>query len=111
MPGSLVSTRSSFCAASSVPSATLTCPAWMDRPMPTPPPWWIDTQVAPLAGLTRALSSGQSARGAGGAGGGGSPADDDRRPDPPRCHQLVEPQACPVALALAEPADAGRQAL
>ncbi len=29
--------------------------------MPTPPPWWIDTQVAPLATLTIALSSGQSA--------------------------------------------------
>jgi hypothetical protein len=33
----------------------------MDRPMPTPPPWWIDTQVAPEAVLTRALSGGQSA--------------------------------------------------
>ena len=29
--------------------------------MPTPPPWWIDTHVAPEAVLTRALSSGQSA--------------------------------------------------
>ncbi len=29
--------------------------------MPTPPPWWIDTQEAPDAVLTRALSSGQSA--------------------------------------------------
>ena len=29
--------------------------------MPTPPPWWIDTQVAPAAVLTSALSSGQSA--------------------------------------------------
>lgn len=29
--------------------------------MPTPPPWWMDTQEAPLAVLTRALSSGQSA--------------------------------------------------
>ena len=61
MPGSLVSTRSIFWAASSVPSATHTCPAWIERPMPTPPPWWIDTQVAPEAVLTRALSSGQSA--------------------------------------------------
>jgi hypothetical protein len=61
MPGSLVSTRSSFCAARSVPSATLTWPAWIDRPMPTPPPWWIDTQDAPLATLTIAFSSGQSA--------------------------------------------------
>ena len=29
--------------------------------MPTPPPWWMDTQVAPDAALTSALSSGQSA--------------------------------------------------
>ena len=29
--------------------------------MPTPPPWWIDTQDAPLATLTIAFSSGQSA--------------------------------------------------
>ena len=61
MPGSLVSTRASFCAASGVPSATETWPAWIERPMPTPPPWWIDTQEAPDAVLTSALSSGQSA--------------------------------------------------
>src|SRR5690606_23914003 len=42
--GSFASTRASFCAASSVPSATDTCPAWIDRPMPTPPPWCSDTQ-------------------------------------------------------------------
>ena len=36
-------------------------PAWIERPMPTPPPWWIDTQVAPAAVLTSAFSSGQSA--------------------------------------------------
>ena len=29
--------------------------------MPTPPPWWIDTQDAPDAVLSRALRSGQSA--------------------------------------------------
>ena len=29
--------------------------------MPTPPPWWIDTHVAPDEALTSALSSGQSA--------------------------------------------------
>jgi hypothetical protein len=28
--------------------------------MPTPPPWWIDTQVAPDAVLSSAFSSGQS---------------------------------------------------
>ena len=61
MPGSLVSTRSSFCAASAVPSATQTWPAWIERPMPTPPPWWMETQDAPEAVLTSAFSSGQSA--------------------------------------------------
>lgn len=29
--------------------------------MPTPPPWWRETQEAPEATLTMALSSGQSA--------------------------------------------------
>src|SRR6478735_1972106 len=53
MPGSLVSTRSIFCAASSVPSATVTWPACRERPMPTPPPWWNDTQVAPEAADAR----------------------------------------------------------
>ena len=38
----------------------LTWPVWIDRSMPTPPPWWIDTHVAPLAVLTSASSSGQS---------------------------------------------------
>src|ERR1035441_6869478 len=61
MAGSLVRTRSSLAPASSVPSATQTWPAWMDRPMPTPPPWWMDTQDAPEAVLTSAFSSGQSA--------------------------------------------------
>ena len=61
MPGSLVSTRRSFSPASAVPSATQTWPAWIERPMPTPPPWWIDTHVAPDAVLTSALRSGQSA--------------------------------------------------
>ncbi len=36
-------------------------PAWIERPIPTPPPWWIDTHVAPDAVLANALSSGQSA--------------------------------------------------
>ena len=59
--GSAVSTRRMRSAASGVPSATTTCPAWIDLPMPTPPPWWIDTHEAPQAVLTSALSSGQSA--------------------------------------------------
>ena len=29
--------------------------------MPTPPPWWIDTQVAPDATFSMAFNSGQSA--------------------------------------------------
>ena len=29
--------------------------------MPTPPPWWNDTQLAPVAVLTSALRIGQSA--------------------------------------------------
>ena len=61
MPGSATSTRDSFSAARSVPSATHTMPAWIERPMPTPPPWWMLTHVAPLAVLTSAFSSGQSA--------------------------------------------------
>ncbi len=55
------STRSIFAAASGVPSATHTWPACSDRPMPTPPPWWNDTQVAPDAVEVSAFSTGQSA--------------------------------------------------
>ena len=40
--------------------ATTTMPACCEKPMPTPPPWWNDTQVAPEAQLSSALSSGQS---------------------------------------------------
>jgi len=58
--GSFQSTRSSRRAASFVPSATITMPACCEKPMPTPPPWWIDTQVAPEAQLRSALRSGQS---------------------------------------------------
>ncbi len=56
-----MSTRSSLVAARAEPSATDTWPAWIERPMPTPPPWWSDTQDAPEAVLTSALSNGQSA--------------------------------------------------
>ena len=48
-------------AARSVPSATHTWPAWSERPMPTPPPWWKETHEAPVAVLTSALRIGQSA--------------------------------------------------
>ena len=56
-----MSTRSSFSAARSEPSATTTIPAWIDRPIPTPPPWWMLTHDAPDAVFTSALRSGQSA--------------------------------------------------
>ena len=36
-------------------------PAWIEYPMPTPPPWCTDTHVAPDAVLRRALRTGQSA--------------------------------------------------
>ena len=61
VPGSVVSTRSSRSAASSVPSATTTMPAWIELPMPTPPPWCTLTHVAPAATLSRAFRIGQSA--------------------------------------------------
>ena len=47
-------------AAASVPSAQITMPACCEKPMPTPPPWCSDTQVAPDAVLSSALRSGQS---------------------------------------------------
>src|SRR5207244_7938314 len=49
VPGSVVSTRSRRSAASSVPSATTTMPAWIELPIPTPPPWCTLTHVAPAA--------------------------------------------------------------
>src|SRR5262245_235076 len=61
VPGSVVSTRSSRSSASAEPSATTTMPAWIELPIPTPPPWWTLTQVAPAATLSRALRIGQSA--------------------------------------------------
>ena len=40
--------------------ATMTMPACWEKPMPTPPPWWSETQVAPLAQFRSAFRSGQS---------------------------------------------------
>src|SRR5205814_192145 len=60
VPGSVVSTRSSRSAISSVPSATTTIPAWSEFPIPTPPPWWTLTQVAPAATFSSAFRIGQS---------------------------------------------------
>src|SRR6476620_4225445 len=59
--GSVVSTRSRRSAIPSVPSATTTMPAWIAFPIPTAPPWWTLTQVAPAATLTCAFRIGQSA--------------------------------------------------
>ena len=59
-PGRSTARAPAACAASGVPSATITMPACCEKPMPTPPPWCSDTQVAPRAVLSSALSSGQS---------------------------------------------------
>ena len=56
-----MSTRSRRAAASGVPSATITIPACSEFPIPTPPPWWKLTQVAPHAVFSNALRMGQSA--------------------------------------------------
>ena len=40
-----------------LPSATMTMPACWLKPMPTPPPWWKETQVAPPTALISALSN------------------------------------------------------
>ena len=93
--------------------------------MPTPPPWWMLTQDAPEAVLTRAFSSGQSAiaslpsrhrlglpvRRGHRAAVQVIAAEHDRRLHLAALHQLVEAQAGQVPLAVAEPADPRRQAL
>src|SRR5690606_37014593 len=61
VPGSLVRTSSRRRSAWAVPSATTWAPAWMELPIPTPPPWWTATQAAPEAVFRRALRIGQSA--------------------------------------------------
>ena len=61
MPGSFVSTRSSRASAAALPSHTTTMPAWIEFPIPTPPPWWTLTQVAPEAVFSSAFRIGQSA--------------------------------------------------
>src|SRR6185369_4973496 len=58
--GSLCSTRAMRASASRVPSQTITTPACCENPMPTPPPWWNETHVAPPAQLSRRFSNGQS---------------------------------------------------
>ena len=93
--------------------------------MPTPPPWCSDTQVAPLAVFSSALSNGQSETASEPSsiasvsrfGLATEPrvqmvaADHDRRLELPARDHLVEREPEPVALAEADPADARRQPL
>ena len=93
--------------------------------MPTPPPWWTETQVAPLTALSRALRIGQSPMASEPSripsvsrlGEATEPQSRWSRPitigafTSPRGHQLVEHPAGLGALAVAQPADARRQAL
>ncbi len=108
-----------------VPSATMTMPAWMDRPMPTPPPWWTETQEAPLDRVEEGVEDrpvgdrvravphalGLAVRRGDRAGVEVVPADDDGRGDLALLDQVVDDGAEAGPLAVAEPADAGRQAL
>ena len=93
--------------------------------MPTPPPWWTETQVAPLTVLSSAFRIGQSAiasepsriASVSRLGEATEPQSRWSRPITigaftlPVAHQLVEHQPRLGALAVAEPADARRQAL
>ena len=51
MPGRSTAPAPGVRAASGVPSATITTPECCENPMPTPPPWCSDTQVAPRGGV------------------------------------------------------------
>ena len=125
MPGSAVSTRSSFSSASSVPSATHTMPG-VDRAADADAAAVVDAHprrarrrvdqrveqrpVGDRVGLVLhplRLAVGRGDR----AGVEVVAADDDRRRQLAGAHHRVEAQAEPVALAVAEPADARRQAL
>src|SRR6185436_17055114 len=101
VPGSVVSTRSRRSAIASVPSATTTIPAWIELPIPTPPPWWTLTHVAPAATLTSAFRIGQSA----------IASDHDRRGHRPGANELVDGTPRFRAIAVAEPADPRREPL
>ena len=93
--------------------------------MPTPPPWWNETHVPPLAVLRSALRSGQSDTASEPSriasvsrlGLATEPgvevvaADHDGRLELALRHHLVEREAQPVAILHAHPADARRQAL
>ncbi len=91
------------------PSATMTMPACSELPMPTPPPWWNETQVAPLTRVEQRVQDrpvgdrvGAVPHRLGLAVGRGDRAavevvapDDDRRGDLAGGHQLVEEPARP----------------
>ena len=108
-----------------VPSARATMPAWIERPMPTPPPWWmrhprrarrrVDERVEqrPVGDGVGAVGHrlGLAVRRGDRAGVEVVTPDDDRRRQLAAAHHLVEAQPEAVALAVAEPADARRQAL
>ena len=93
--------------------------------MPTPPPWWIDTQVAPDAVFSSAFSSGQSAIASepsaiASVSRYGEATEPESRWSRPitigrgelaRRDHLVELEPGEVALLVAEPADAGGQPL
>ena len=111
-------------AASSEPSAITVIAEWMLRPIPTPPPLPIATQLAPCAALSIADSTGQSAiasepsrialglaRGRGDRVRVHVVAAERERADLAARDELVEPGADRLALAEAEPADARGQAL
>src|SRR5215470_13180157 len=72
--------------------------------MPTPPPWWIDTQVAPEAQLRSALRRGQSE----------TASDPSRIASVSRLGEATDPLSRwsrPMAVAEPSPADARRQPL
>ena len=93
--------------------------------MPTPPPWWSDTQVAPRRGVEQGVEQrpvgdrvAAVLHALGLAVGRGDAAavemvaaDDDRRRDFAVPDHLVEGEAEAVALAEADPADARRKPL
>ena len=100
-------------------------PLWIELPIPTPPPWWTLTQVAPAAVLRSAFRIGQSAIASEPSriasvsryGEATEPgveviaADHDGRRDAAGADELVDREARPGTVAVAEPADPGRQAL
>ena len=125
MPGSAVSTRRIRSPASGVPSATHTCPAWIESPMPDAAAV-VDRDPGGAAGdvdhrveqrpvghrvgavahrLGLALGRGDR------AGVEVVAADHDRRAQLAAGHHLVEAQPGEVALAVAQPADPRRQPL